>query len=274
MSAPTGAALIVGMIAVGDVPTLLEAVLGITIGLVSGVLAGLFGVGGGIVMTPGLQVLLGASPIVALATPLPVILPTALTGAHTYRRAGELDLRAAAWMTGSGVLASVLGALLTRFVDPHLLLVVTALLLAYQAGGILRGSRDRRGPSFRPTAMMFIAIGLVAGFVSGLLGIGGGLVMVPMLAGWLGMPLKRALGTSLLAIVALVIPGTITHALLGHIDWMLVALVTIGSVPGARLGAHLALGARERTLRLSVGAFLFVIAIAYGVSETVALLGR
>ena len=60
--------------------TLLEALLGIAIGLVSGVLSGLFGVGGGIVMTPGLQVVLGAAPIVALATPLPVILPTALTG--------------------------------------------------------------------------------------------------------------------------------------------------------------------------------------------------
>ncbi len=65
--------------------TPLEIALGIVIGFVSGVLSGLFGVGGGIVMTPGLQVLLGAAPIVALATPLPVILPTALTGALTYR---------------------------------------------------------------------------------------------------------------------------------------------------------------------------------------------
>ena len=89
---------------------------------------------------------------------------------------------------------------------------------------------------------MYIGIGLVAGFVSGLLGIGGGLVMVPMLAGWLGMPLKRALGTSLLAIVALVIPGTITHAVLGHIDWAVVLVVTVGAVPGARLGAQIALG--------------------------------
>lgn len=262
------------MIATGAVPTLFDAVLAIIIGLVSGVLSGLFGVGGGIVMTPGLQVMLGAAPIVALATPLPVILPTALTGALTYRRAGELDQRAATWMIGPGVLASVVGALLTKFVDPHLLLLVTALLLAYQAVGILRGSRHRRAPSFQATPSMFIGIGLVAGFVSGLLGIGGGLVIVPMLVGWLGMPLKRALGTSLLAIVVLVIPGTITHAALGHIDWVLVVLVTIGSVPGARLGAHVALGARERTLRISVGTFLFVVAAAYGISEATELLGR
>ena len=88
------------------------------------------------------------------------------------------------------------------------------------------------------------------------------------------MPLKRALGTSLLAIVALVIPGTITHAVLGNIDWVLVLVVTIGAIPGARLGARLALGARERTLRIAVGAFLLVIAIAYGVSEAFDLMGR
>ncbi len=70
------------------------------------------------------------------------------------------------------------------------------------------------------------------------------------------------------------IPGTITHAALGHIDWVLVVLVTIGAVPGARLGAHVALGARERTLRISVGTFLLVVAAAYGISEATELLGR
>ena len=252
--------------------TALDVVLGILIGLVSGVLSGLFGVGGGIVMTPGLQVVLGAAPIVALATPLPVILPTALTGAMTYRASGELDQRAAAWMIGPGIVASIAGALLTKFVDTHLLLVVTAALLAYQSVGILRGGRERRRPALEATPSMYMGIGLVAGFVSGLLGIGGGLVMVPMLAGWLGMPLKRALGTSLLTIVALVVPGTITHAVLGHIDWALFVVLTLGAVPGARLGARIALGTRERSLRLLVGGFLLVVAIAYGISEAATLL--
>jgi uncharacterized membrane protein YfcA len=253
--------------------TWVEGLLGILIGLVSGVLSGLFGVGGGIVMTPGLQVVLGAAPIVALATPLPVILPTALTGAYTYGKAGELDRGAAAWMIGPGVLASIVGALLTSFLDTHVLLVITAALLAYQAAGILRGSRERRSRSLEASRAVFVGIGLAAGFVSGLLGIGGGLVIVPMLAGWVGMPLKRALGTSLLAIVALVIPGTITHAALGNIDWALFVVVAIGAVPGARLGATLAIAARERTLRILVGSSLFAVAAAYGISEVNALLG-
>lgn len=250
-----------------------DVAIGVGIGFASGILAGLFGVGGGVVMTPGVQVLLAAPPIVALATPLPAIFPTALAGAFTYARRGELDARAAAWLAGPGLAAAALGAWLTEVVETSLLLLVTAVLLAWQAVRILRSGRRRAKELARETsAGVLAAIGVVAGLVSGLLGIGGGLVIVPLLAGWLGMPLKRALGTSLLAIVALVVPGTIVHATLGHIDLGIFAALTVGAVPGARLGAGLALGARERTLRLAVGAFLLLIALAYATAQLVSLL--
>src|SRR5438874_10525097 len=99
------------------------AALGVAAGFVSGVLSGLFGVGGGIVMTPAIQLLLGASPIVALATPLPAIFPTAATGAYTYRKAGEADLRAALWMAVPGIAGAVGGAALTDVIRTDLLLV-------------------------------------------------------------------------------------------------------------------------------------------------------
>ncbi len=252
--------------------TPLHAALGVLAGFVSGLLSGMFGVGGGIVMTPAIQILLGAPPIVALATPLPAIFPTAATGAFTYRRAGEADLRAAMWMAIPGVAGAAGGAALTQVVEIHLLLVVTALLLAWQAVGILRGRRDRRSGSPRGgTPLAYAGIGLLAGSISGLLGIGGGLVMVPMMAGVLGIPLKRALGTSLVAIVVLVIPGTLVHAALGNIDWAIFAVVTLGAMPGARIGANLALGTRERTLRTLVGSFMLVVAVAYGVVEAARL---
>ena len=253
--------------------TMLEAFLGVLAGFVSGVLSGLFGVGGGIVMTPAIQLLLAAPPIVALATPLPAIFPTALTGSMAYRRAGQIDLRAAAWIVGPGVVGAIGGAALTDLVETHLLLVVTAALLGWQAMGILRGG-TRAGTAGDPVAgtpITFVGIGLAAGFVSGLLGIGGGLVMVPLLSGALRMPLKRALGTSLLAIVVLVLPGTVVHAALGHIDWAIFAVVTVGAVPGALAGVRLALGTRERTLRLLVGSFLLIVAAAYGAVELIHL---
>lgn len=250
-----------------------DVAIGVGIGFASGLLAGLFGVGGGIVMTPGVQVLLGAPPIVALATPLPAIFPTAIAGAFTYGRRGELDVRAAAWLAGPGLAGAVLGAWLTEWVETSILLLATAVLLAWQALRILRqGRRAARGAAHESSPVTLSLIGVGAGVVSGLLGIGGGLVIVPFLAGWLGMPLKRSLGTSLLAIVALVVPGTIVHGALGHIDVGIFAALTVGAVPGARLGAGLAIGARERTLRLAVGSFLLAVALAYAVGQLVSLL--
>jgi uncharacterized membrane protein YfcA len=115
-------------------------------------------------------------------------------------------------------------------------------------------------------------VGLAAGFVSGLLGVGGGIIMVPAFTALIGMPLKRALGTSLVVIAALVVPGTLVHWALGHIDWAIFLALSIGVVPGARIGAKIALGAREHALRMAVGSFLLCIAVAYAVSELFELL--
>lgn len=246
--------------------TLPDALQAVAIGVVAGVLSGLFGVGGGIVMTPGLDAALPVSSIGAIATPLPVIFPTSITGAVTYTRAGHVDRRAALLMAPTGLIGSALGAIATKWIDPTLLLLVTAALLGWQSIGIIRGRRERRdaeGEQRDIATATFAVIGLTAGVVSGLLGIGGGTVMVPLLAGWCRMPLKRVLGTSLLTIPALVIPGTIVHAALGHIDWWAALYLTIGAVPGARLGAMLAIGAAERTLRLVVGGGMLAIAVFY-----------
>ncbi len=249
-----------------------DAALGVLAGLAAGVLSGMFGVGGGIVSTPAISVIYGVAPIVAVATPLPVIFPTAIVGAETYRRSGQLDLRAAAWISFFGAFAAAAGAALTGVVNGHLLLIVTAVLLAWQAVEVARGTTVRERAARREaTGWPHACIGLFAGLASGLLGIGGGIVIVPMLVGWLGMPLKRALGTSLAAILAIVVPGAAVHAALGHIDWGVALVVALGSIAGARIGAKIALGTRERTLRLLVGGFLGLVAVAYGVSEAILL---
>jgi uncharacterized protein len=255
--------------------TVLQAVLGILVGFVAGVLSGLFGVGGGVVTTPAVNVLLGGTAIQAVATPLPVILPTSVVGAYTYAKAGEVSFRAARWAIPPGIAGAVGGAFLTELVNAHLLLVATAVLIAWTAFEVMRGRQSRtlwvKGAT---PGWKYAAIGAVAGFVSGLLGVGGGIVMVPAFTVAIGMPLKRALGTSLVVIAALVIPGTIVHWALGHINWAIFGVLTLGVVPGARLGARLAIGARERTLRRAVGAFLLAVAVLYGVDELVTLLGN
>jgi uncharacterized protein len=165
--------------------------------------------------------------------------------------------------------------LLTQVVDTTILLLATAVILAYQSVSLLRGRGERPGRTERSLpAPTLIAVGLIAGLVSGLLGIGGGIVIVPILSGWLGMPLKRTLGTSLLTIPAIVIPGTIVHAVLGNVEWWVFVFATVGAVPGARLGARFALGTREASLRLAVGSFMLLVAAAYGLAQAVALVKR
>jgi uncharacterized membrane protein YfcA len=123
-----------------------------------------------------------------------------------------------------------------------------------------------------PTARTFAWIGALAGGLSGLLGIGGGVVMVPGFTQYAGLPVKRAIGTSLACVAVFAVPGTITHALLGHIDWRFGLLLAVGVIPGARIGAALTIAADDRRLRLVVAAFLGVTAVLYAGGELVALI--
>ena len=77
--------------------------------------------------------------------------------------------------------------------------------------------------------------------------------MVPAFTSWVRMPIKAALATSLACVGVLAVPGLITHAALGHINWLYAFPLCVGVVPGARLGAHLTIRSEDRTLRLLVG---------------------
>lgn len=248
---------------------LTEALLGILSGLVAGVMGGAFGVGGAIITTPAVQVLLGAKPIVAVGTPLPVIFPTTLSGMQAYRRAGQIDYRAVRWASPPGAVGAAAGAYVTKFIDARILLLVTAGLIAWQAirVGLGKPVVELPGRPAHPSAQAFALMGLVAGAFSGLLGVGGGVIMVPTMAGVLRMPLKRALGTSLVIIAFIVVPGTVVHALLGHIDWAIFLWLTLGVIPGAAVGSRWTIRARERTLRVVIAGFLLLVAAAYGALE-------
>jgi uncharacterized protein len=115
-------------------------------------------------------------------------------------------------------------------------------------------------------------IGLSAGLLSGLLGIGGGVIMVPAFTELLSMSLKSAIATSLVCVGIFGVPATITHAFLGDVDWRLAILLAIGVIPGARVGAALTIRTAERRLRLAVGVFLALVALVYFFNETRALL--
>ena len=266
-------------------PGPLRDLLTLLLGFATGVLSALFGIGGAIVSNPGLRAL-GAAPLVAVGTTLPAILPGAISGTLRYRREGLIDWRLIAPAAAAGLLAVVGGSLLSHAVPGggHLLLLLIAVLLAFTAWrtAVTPPARpadepadNAEPPSLTPRRRWVAAgIGLVAGLLSGLLGIGGGVIMVPAFTELLGLSLKSAIATSLVCVGIFGVPATITHAFLGDIDWRMAVLLTIGVIPGARLGASLTIRTAERRLRLAVGVFLSLVALVYFVTETRALLAR
>lgn len=243
------------------------------IGLASGLASGALGIGGALLSTPGIRWLLSAPPLIAVGTTLPVIIPTALTGVYTYARAGFVDRRTAVVLCSAGAVFAVGGALTTRIVAGEALLVLTAVLILVLSVRMMLGTEHAREGTRRPPAPQLLAVGASSGFVSGLLGVGGGVILVPVLTVVLGFPTKTALGTSLAVVAAQAIPGTITHAILGNIDWLVVAGLLVGVVPGARLGSRIAVRTEDAKLRLVVGLTMSALAVAFGAAELRNLLG-
>jgi uncharacterized protein len=271
----------------------LQTILVLIAGFFTGVLSGMFGVGGAVVSTPAIRAL-GATPVEAIGSTLPSIIPSAISGSLRYHRDGLIHRRVVLWTALIGCGAAIVGALLVDLVpgDGHLLMILTAALLAFTA--FRTGQSPKRPdpadaeelppsedpdfagitPPSAPARMEWWrlgAIGLAAGLLSGLLGVGGGILMVPAFVGWVRLPIKEAIGCSLACVGILAVPGTITHTLLGHIDWAFALPLCIAVIPGARVGAHLAIRSSDRALRLSVAIVLGTIAIIYAVGEVIAL---
>lgn len=110
-------------------------------------------------------------------------------------------------------------------------------------------------------------IGVIAGFMSGYVGVGGGFIMVPLFVSMLGIPMRLASGTSLTAVCILAIPGVIEQAFLSNIDYMVGVAMMVGSIPGAVVGANLVKRVPERALRFTFAAFLLLMAVLLIVNE-------
>jgi uncharacterized membrane protein YfcA len=250
-------------------------VLAIALGVLTGALSGAFGVGGAVISTPGVR-LLGASTFVAVGTTLPSILPGAVAGTIRYHRDRLVDWRVVAGAAPAGVVAAVVGSLLSHVVpgEGHWLMVLTAVIIGITALRMAATPDEDRdgGDPPRRSGMVVAGVGTGAGLLSGLLGLGGGMVLIPAFHQVLRLPLKATVATSLACVGILAVPSTVTHAVLGDIDWRLAFLLAVGVVPGARLGAWLSLRASDRRLRLAVAGFLGLLAAVYGVSELVAAL--
>lgn len=256
----------------------------VLIGLLSGMLAGAFGVGGGIIATPLTRILLGTTAQVAVGTTLAMILPTAISGIINYVKEGKISGKLALATAPASMLGSIgASALSDRVSGSVLMLALSALMIIagsdfiFGLGARLKKSApETESPFPSRSTDIFLAtlIGFLVGALSGFLGVGGGFIMIPAFCAVFNMSVKAAFGTSLLVIAAVSLPGTIVHFMENHVRLDLVALMLLGSVPGAWLGSKLSLKAKDTVLKKTFGYILCTMAVFFAYREILPLLAK
>jgi uncharacterized protein len=242
------------------------------IGGVGGLAGGLLGVGGGFVLVP-LQVIWGRrDQHQAIGTSLTAILPIATVAAATYyfgSSAPQADLPVAFFLALGGVFGALLGALASRLISDRALKVLVAILMVGAGLKELFDALVGTAPHlvgaavavFGPKDYALVAAGgLVIGVVSGLTGVAGGILIVPLLALGFGLGQRVAQGTSLIALLPTAAIGALTHQRSGNVDLRAASWMAAGGVPAALLGSALALWLPARALGGLFGVFLLVAA--------------
>jgi len=250
----------------------------ILVGVAAGVFAGLFGIGGGIIIVPSL-ILLAAFPLVkATGTSLAaILLPVGILGVIAYYKAKVIDLRASAFLAAGLLTSVVVGAWLANTLPVDLMRKFFALFCLYVSWSFIdpvRRFRKWRGLEVKPkpepeenphpSPWPLIGIGLLAGVMAGMFGIGGGNIIVPLLTLALHYPPKRAIATSLGAIMfPFGIPGVIYYHRAGHLDLAAAAWIAGGLFIGTVFGALITISLPGRTVKFLYGLFLLFVAFRF-----------
>jgi uncharacterized protein len=243
-------------------------------GIIGSVLS-LVGGGGSILAVPLLVYVVGvASPHVAIGTAAIAVALNAGVGLIGHWRAGTVKARCAGVFSLAAVAGAALGAEAGKAMDGQRLLALFGALMVVIGAVMLR----RRGAGERPDVRLtrasaghlvprLLPTGLGVGALAGFFGIGGGFLIVPGLIAATGMPMRNAVGTSLVAVTALGMTTALSYAASGLVDWRLAALLVTGGIAGAALGiaAGKALSARKHLLQsgfavivIAVGAYVIV----------------
>ena len=271
-----------------------NALLIVALGLLVGVLSGMFGVGGGFLTTP-LLIFYGIPPSVAVASATTQITGASVTGVMAHMRRGGVDLQMGAVMVVGGMIGSLFGAAIFRalLASGQIDVVIGSLyviLLGYIGALMLKDALTALGyvgqtaPAARPrhnrwvaslplrwrfyssglyiSPLAPLALGFGAGVMTMLLGIGGGFILVPAMIYILGMPARVVIGTSLAIILVISAGATMVHSLTTRsVDIVLAGLLLVGGVVGAQYGAVLATKLKPDLLRFALAIVILLVAL-------------
>lgn len=230
------------------------------LGLGIGFIAGLLGVGGGFLIVLTL-VLLGEPIHLAIGTSLACIVLSSLSASLTHIRRGAVLYRVVLLKEVFSVPFAVLGAYLSSKLPGRELKLAFALLLFYLAYTMARGKGNPHDEDGTVHYSRVPIVGILSGFMSGLLGISGGVLNVPLFHTFVGIPMRHAVGTSSFALFFTALAGAIEHYQLGQVDIHTAVLLAPGLIIGGRLGALTAHSVHPETLRRAFAGVLILVAL-------------
>ncbi|MGC1271527.1 MAG: sulfite exporter TauE/SafE family protein [Croceibacterium sp.] len=238
-------------------------------GAAIGLILGLVGGGGSIIAVPLLVYVVGvASPHAAIGTAAVAVALNALAGLAGHARGGTVKWPCAITFSLAGVVGAAIGAEAGKAMDGQRLLALFGAMMVVVGIAMLRPRRSPENPDVRLSRITaghlvprLVPAGLAVGLLAGFFGIGGGFLIVPALILATGMPLRIAVGTSLVSVAALGFTTAASYALSGYVDWSLVGLLVLGGLAGAAAGIGLGKRLANSKRVLEVGFALMVVSV-------------
>lgn len=253
---------------------IVNSLLGLAIGLILGFLGG----GGSILTVPALVYVVGQSPQAAVSASLVIVGSNAAIGALLHNRQGHLrheatlDWRVALLFGGVGMITSYLAAGLSELVSATVLMVLFALLMLIVGALMVINRNGQHTESGTRGWAITITSGAVVGVLTGFLGVGGGFLIVPALVMLVGLPIRQAVGTSLVVIAMNSLAGLLGHLTGATFDVTLITTFVITGIFGVFAGARLGRVIKPDHLRTSFAIFVMVLAVFLLMDNVVKLL--
>jgi uncharacterized membrane protein YfcA len=238
-------------------PILTDLILGFAIGLSLGFLGG----GGSILTVPALVYVVGQSPQAAVTASLMIVGANSALGAFFHRTQGTLNWKVAILFGGVGMVTAYLSAGLSHFLPPSVLLILFAVLMLVIGSFMIFSQPPRHQEQNGNRWLVTVASGACVGVITGFLGVGGGFLIVPALVMLVGLPIRQAIGTSLVIIAMNSLAGFLGHLHGEPIDLGVVALFVSAGLAGALAGARLAKVVKPEQLRKSFAVFVMLLAV-------------
>jgi len=234
----------------------------VVVGLAAGLLGGLFGVGGGLIIVPGLVSLAGMDRRLAHGTSLAATLPIAAASLITYLSHGNVDWAVALFLAIGAIVGAIVGTTLLQVIPKNVLIIVFVITVLATATR-LTISTDATGRTDLTVAMALLltTVGLLTGTLAGLLGIGGGVIMVPAMIVILGIEPVVAKGTSVAVIVPTAIMGTIRNRKKSNADLRVAAVVGGFGAASAVVGGTISDRMSDQLSNVMFAALLVFVAI-------------